>query len=122
MSAELTEEEMRLALFGPASEPAPLPPKEPEPVFQMPEPTPEPTPKPQIETAPPPKPKPRSVAKSTSPRLRVTLHVTKEYEGAVEVFVHDANTLSTFTAEQEAKSEAKKKKFKYFDVVSIKPI
>jgi hypothetical protein len=52
----------------------------------------------------------------------VTLRVSKEFEGKVEVFTYDANTLSTFVAEQEAKSEAKKKKFRYFDVVSVKPI
>jgi len=52
----------------------------------------------------------------------VTLHVTKDFEGDVSVFIYDANTLSTLIAEQEAKKEAKKKKFKYFDVVSVKPI
>src|SRR5476651_64386 len=109
MSSNLSEEEMRLALFGPStpSETPPLP-VEPEAVIAPP---------------PPPPPKPRPAGKKPlSPKLRVTLHVTKEFEGDVEVFVHDANTLSTFVAEQEAKAEAKKKKFKYFDVVSIKPI
>jgi uncharacterized protein (DUF1697 family) len=52
----------------------------------------------------------------------VTLHVTREFEGAVEVLVFDANTLSTLTAEQEAKAEAKKRKYKYIDVVSVLPI
>jgi len=52
----------------------------------------------------------------------VTLHVAKEFEGVAEVFVYDANTLSTLVAEQDAKSEAKKNKFRYFDVVSIKSI
>lgn len=66
--------------------------------------------------------KPRSSAKALSPKLRVTLHVTKEFEGTIEVFTYDANTLSTLVAEQEAKSAAKKKKFKYFDVVSITPL
>lgn len=50
------------------------------------------------------------------------MHVTKVFEGDTEVLVYDANTLSTFAAEQEAKAEAKKKKYKYIDVVSIMPI
>lgn len=108
MSAGLSEEEMRLALFGSPnpSDPQPHPEKQ-EPV---------------IVSKPLPDPKPRSVAKPLSPKLRVTLHVTKEFEGDVEVFIYEANTLSTLVAEQEAKSEAKKKKFRYFDVVSVKPI
>jgi len=68
------------------------------------------------------RPKHRSAAKPLSPKLRVTLHVAKEFEGVAEVFVYDANTLSTLVAEQDAKSEAKKNKFRYFDVVSIKSI
>lgn len=59
--------------------------------------------------------KPRKVATSRSPKLRVTLRVTTEFEGK-------ANTLSSLIAEQEAKAEAKKKKFKYFELISIKAI
>ncbi|MPQ71048.1 MULTISPECIES: hypothetical protein [unclassified Pseudomonas] len=106
MSNELSEEEMRLALFGP-SDPSTDPVPEPEPAFV---PTPEPT------------PKPRGVAKALSPKLRVTMRATKQFGGDVEVLTYDANTLSTFIAEQEAKAEAKKKKFRYFELVSIKPI
>lgn len=107
MSNDLSEEDMRLALFGPLSDLPPEPtPKEPEPVITWPEP---------VSKTPP-------VQKTHSPKLRVTLHVTKEFEGEVEVFVHDANTLSTLVAELEAKNAAKKKKFKYFDVVSVKSI
>jgi hypothetical protein len=47
--------------------------------------------------------------------------VTKEYEGGVEVFTYDANTLSRFVAEQKAKAEAKEKKLRYFDLVSVTP-
>lgn len=61
-----------------------------------------------------PRPKPRTVAKPLSPKLRVVLHVTKEFEGDVEVFVYDANTLSTLVAEQEAKNEAKKEEVQVF--------
>lgn len=108
MNAELNEEEMRLALFGSPNKSDPQsPPKRSEPVVLI---------KPQ------PSPKPRLVAKSLLPKLRVTLHVTKDFEGDVEVFIYDANTLSTLVAEQEAKIAAKKKKFRYFDVVSVKPI
>jgi len=111
MSAELSEEEMREALFGPSSQPEPEPPvqiAEPEVVIKP--------------LAPKAATKPRSVSKPLSPKLRVTLHVTAEFEGEEEVFIYDANTLSTFVAEQEAKNEAKKKKFRYFEVISVKPI
>ncbi|WP_248768947.1 hypothetical protein [Pseudomonas sp. MWU12-2345] len=108
MSNELSEEEMRLALFGPSSPSSdPLPTPEPEPVFVP---------------ASAPTPKPRGVAKALSPKLRVTLRATKQFGGDVEVLTYDANTLSTFIAEQEAKAEAKKKKFRYFELVSIEPI
>ncbi|MDY7559846.1 hypothetical protein QN382_08245 [Pseudomonas sp. 10B1] len=111
MSTELSEEEMREALFGPSS------PAEPEPVM---------VPEPEVVVKPTPRPKPlpksRAVSKPLSPKLRVTLHVTSEFEGEEEVFIYDANTLSTFVAEQEAKNEAKKKKFKYFEVISVTPI
>lgn len=66
--------------------------------------------------------KPRKVAASRSPKLRVTLRVTSEFEGKAETLIYDASTLSSIIAEQEAKSEAKKKKFKYFELVSIEPI
>jgi hypothetical protein len=108
MNADLSEEEMRQALFGSSSQPvAESPPKRLEP---------------EALTKPKPSPKPRSVSKPLSPKLRVVLHVTKEFEGDVEVFVYDANTLSTLVAEQDAKNEARKKKFRYFEVVSVKPI
>lgn len=55
-------------------------------------------------------------------KLRVTLHVTKIFEGDVEVFVHESNTLSRLVAELEAKEGARKKKYKYIDVVSVQQI
>ncbi|WP_160108099.1 hypothetical protein [Pseudomonas izuensis] len=64
----------------------------------------------------------RKPAKAVSPKLRVTLNVTKVFEGEIDVLIHDANTLSTLTAELEAKAKAKKLKYKYIDVVSIKSI
>lgn len=60
--------------------------------------------------------------KLRSPRLRVTLLVSKEFEGETVEFIHDADTLSQFDAEQEAKKLAKKDKYRFFEVVSIKPI
>lgn len=97
------EAEMRQALFGtaastPTSDKTALP----------------------IQVATPTKPRP--VAKALSPKLRVTMHVTKEFEGELEIFVYDVSTLSTLTAEIEAKAAAKKKKFKYVDVVSIQSV
>lgn len=106
MSTGLTEEEMRQALFGSSTPPAPQV-SIPEVEIVL----------PKADTKPRP---PR--AKPLSPKLRVTMNVTKEFEGALEVFVYDANTLSTLTAELDAKNEAKKKKYKYFEVVSIKPV
>ena len=108
MSAELSEEEMRHALFGSSNQHVPeSPPKRAEP---------------EAVAKPLPGPRLRTVGKPLSPKLRVVLHVTKEFEGDVEVFIYDANTLSTLVAEQEAKNEARKKKFRYFEVVSVKPI
>jgi len=52
----------------------------------------------------------------------VILHVSKEYEGEVEEFVHDVSTLSTLLAEQQAKAAARKKRYKYMEVVSVKAI
>jgi len=108
MDAKQIEEDMRQALFGSSNQSYPQSsPKRLEPV---------------VLENPQPSSKRRSIAKPLSPKLRVTLHVTKDFEGDVEVFIYDANTLSTLVAEQEAKNEAKKKKFRYFDVVSVKPL
>ncbi|WP_150642688.1 hypothetical protein [Pseudomonas fluorescens] len=108
MSIALIEDEMREALFGFSDKPDPQPPSK--------------TPKPVALAKPQPSTKTRATSKPLSPKLRVMLNVTKDFEGEVEVFIYDANTLSTLVAEYEAKNEAKKKKFRYFDVVSVKPI
>lgn len=53
--------------------------------------------------------------------MRVTLRVGNEFEGKTESFNYDADdTLSTLLAEQEA-TKAARKKFKYVEVVSVKP-
>ncbi|MGN9460772.1 hypothetical protein ACTMQT_12165 [Pseudomonas syringae pv. aptata] len=60
--------------------------------------------------------------KRRSPCIRVTLKVSKVFEGDTAVVVYDCNTLSTLTAEIEAKAAAKKKRFKYVDMVSIQSV
>ncbi|TPG84797.1 hypothetical protein [Pseudomonas mandelii] len=105
MKEMLSEEEMRQALFGTASEP-----------------TTSETPDSSVTSDHQHVSKSRKAPASLTPKLRVTLRVTRDFEGATELFTYDANTLSTLIAEQEAKAEAKKKKFKYFELISIKPI
>ncbi|AJZ97457.1 hypothetical protein PFLUOLIPICF7_23500 [Pseudomonas simiae] len=109
MNADLTEDEMRRALFG-ASQPeeqvpAPLV-KEPVEEVVLAKPV----------VAPAAK---RKVAKAFTPRLRVTLRVGNEFEGKLVELIHEADTLSSLLAEQEA-VKAARKKYKYVDVVSIK--
>lgn len=108
MSSDLTEKEMRRALFG-STEPEEVP-------------TP-PTSKPLTEEVittplPPPAAK-KKTAKAFTPRLRVTLRVGNEYEGEMHELIHDADTLSSLLAEQEAVKSARKK-YKYVEVVSVK--
>lgn len=103
MSKTLSEEEMRAALFGDAAKPVGGPVQHPS----------------QPRAIAPPK---THGAKRLSSRLRVTLHVAREFEGEEEVFIHDANTLSTLVAEAEAKVAAKKEKYRYFDVISVTPV
>lgn len=109
MCPNLTEEEMRQALFGPASV-APSPNTGDE----------------QTETLPPAAPspcKPTSKRKSSGsgiPRLVVTLYVGNEFEGKMELLVHEAHTLSTLQAELDATKVARKK-FRYVELVSVKP-
>lgn len=108
MSSDLTEEEMRRALFGstePEEVPAPPTPQPaPEVVFTKPV------------STPPPK---KKAAKSFTPRLRVTLRVGNEFEGKMHELIHEADTLSSLLAEQDA-VKAARKKYKYVEVVSIK--
>jgi hypothetical protein len=107
MNEELTEEEMRRALFGGA-----------EPLAQTPA-------LPAQDTSgiaiiPPTKAaEKKKIVKAFTPRLRVTLRVGNEFEGKTHEMIHEANTLSTLLAEQEA-MKAAKKKFRYVEVVSVK--
>lgn len=108
MTSDLSEEGMRRALFGDA-EPAhpvaiPLSPEPiPEVVFVKP-------------SAPAPK---KKAAKAFMSRLRVLLRVGNEFEGKMFDFIHEADTLSTLLAEQEA-VKAARKKFRYVQFVEVK--
>ena len=109
MSTGFTEDEMRKALgldlpaaATPATPPAPAP-----------------TPAAPKAAAPAPKPAPRASVKRRGPMLRVSLHVSKVFDGEETLFVHDSKLLSRFDAEQEAKKALAKAGFKYFVVDSI---
>ncbi|MFL6876815.1 hypothetical protein ACJ6YJ_18350 [Pseudomonas marginalis] len=108
MNADLTEEEMRRALFGSAKpEEVPAPP------------TPKPVTEEVVTTPLPPPAAKKKAAKAFMPRLRVTLRIGNEYEGEMHELIHDADTLSSLLAEQEAVKSARKK-YKYVEVVSVK--
>ena len=106
MSTELTEEEMRQALFGSAQPPALTVPHVQDDI-------------PEVVIFPRLAAPKRIAAKPITPRMRVTLRVGNEFEGKTESFNYDADTLSTLLAEQEA-TKAARKKFKYVEVVSVK--
>lgn len=109
MNSDL-EEEMRRALFGTAQpEPQVTAPTAPEPVPEV------VSTKPVVAATPAKK----KVAKAFTPRLRVTLQVSNEFEGATYELIHEADTLSTLLAEQEA-VKAARKKYKYIEVISVK--
>jgi hypothetical protein len=118
MSTGLTEDDMRRALGLDVA--TPTTPAAPEPVAApIPEPIARAAPAP-VEVKTPPAPRPKT--KRLSPALVVTLRVTREFEGEETLYVHEAKTLSTFDAEQEARKAASKEKYKYFEVVSIKRV
>ncbi len=106
MTTELTEEEMRRALFGEEEAPA------------LAQPSPPPAPLPEVVAPPPPAAKKKKASSAFTPRLKVTLHVGNVYEGDVEVFIYEADTLSTLLAEQDA-MKAARKKFRYIELVSV---
>lgn len=107
MNPELSEEEMRKALFGDTEQiaqesAAPVHTSQADRVIVQP-------------TKAPAKNK---VTKAFTPRLRVTLRVGNEYEGKTYEVTHEADTLSTLLAEQEATKTARKK-FRFVEVVSV---
>jgi hypothetical protein len=109
MNSELTEEEMRDALFG-----TPLPEEqvsapeveEPVPDVAFTKPVAAPVAK-------------KKAAKAFTPRLRVTLRAGNEFERKMRELTHEADALSSLLAEQEA-VKAARKKYKYVEVVSVK--
>ncbi|WP_338478528.1 hypothetical protein [Pseudomonas trivialis] len=108
MNTELTEEEMRRALFGDSESPAPSINKyvqDTAPGVVMVQP---------VKAA-----KKKKVSKGFTPRLRVTLRVGNEFEGKMHEMVHEADTLSSLIAEQEATKTARKK-FRFVELVSVK--
>lgn len=110
MNTDWSEEEMRLALFG-----------SPVPVPQVSAPA-APTPTPKIAPAQPAKPQPKKkAAKAFTPRLRVTMQVGNEFEGKTFELIHEADTLSTLLAEQEA-VKAARKKYRYVEVLSVRSL
>lgn len=109
MNADLTEEEMRRALFGTAeleSQVAAVPVQEPVPELVFTRPV-------AAQVAK------KKVAKAFTPRLKVTLRVGNVFEGETYKLIHEADTLSSLLAEQEA-VKAARKKYKYVEVVSVK--
>ncbi|MBZ9782848.1 hypothetical protein K9857_15005 [Pseudomonas sp. REP124] len=107
MNKELTLEEMREALFGDAEISAPVTTALVEEI------------QPDVTAAPLSKVAKKKVSKAFTPRLLVTLRVSNEFEGRTLEIVHEADTLSTLLAEQEA-TKAARKKFRYVEVVSVK--
>lgn len=97
MNTELTEEEMRRALFGESEFPSTaidshLQSTAPEVVIVRP-----------VKEA-----KKNKVSKAFRPKLRVTLRVGNEFEGKMHEIVHEADTLSSLLAEQNAKKKQEK--------------
>ncbi len=88
MNADLTEEEMRRALFGtaePESQAPAVPVQEPVPEVVFTKPVAAPVAK-------------KKVAKAFTPRLKVTLRVGNVFEGETYELIHEADTLSSLLA------------------------
>lgn len=96
MTTDLSEEDMRRALFGGVSRPLEA----------------------NVELSEPGSEKRRST--SISSKIRVILNVTNIFEGDCEQVVYDSSSLSTLVAIMDAKK--KYKKFRYITVVSTERI
>ena len=107
MNEEWTEEEMRQALFGNAEIYARV---STAPVEEI---------QPDVTAVPVSKVAKKKASKTFTSRLVVKLRVSNEFEGSTLEIVHEADTLSTLLAEQEA-TKAARKKFRYVEVVSVK--
>lgn len=107
MNIELTEEDMRRALFGQAESSAPALKSNQHDIVT------ETVMVQRIKAAR------KKVSKRITPKLKVTLRVSNEFEGKAFETVHEADTRSTLLAEQEATKVARKK-LSYVEVVSVK--
>jgi len=108
MTIELTEEEMRQALFGELEVRAlVIAPRVQHTALNI------------VTTEPENTAKKKKSSHKFTPRLRVTLRVGNEFEGKMHEVVHEADTLSSLVAEQEA-ARAARKKFRFVEVVSVK--
>lgn len=107
MNKELIEEEMRQALFGSAQISARASPPSVTEVEAA------------IIAVPISRVAKKKLSKTFTPRLLVTLRVSNEFEGKTYEFLHEADTLSTLLAEQEA-TKAARRKFRYVEVISVK--
>lgn len=107
MNEEWTEEDMRQALFGNAEISAPV---STAPLEEI---------QPDVAAVSVSKVAKKKVPRAFTSRLLVTLRVSNEFEGRTLEIVHEADTLSTLLAEQEATKTARKK-FRYVEVVSVK--
>ncbi|EJM34477.1 hypothetical protein PMI26_05684 [Pseudomonas sp. GM33] len=112
MPTELTEEEMRRALFGGAQASAPVEVHAQTVSYGIPN---------LAKVVPIQEHPKRKVPRALPPKLRVTLTVGNEFEGERKTFTHDVDTLSTLLAEQEA-IKAAKKKFRYVETISVEPL
>lgn len=109
MNEEWTEEVMRQALFGNAKISAPV---STAPLEKI---------QPDVAAVPVSKVAKKKAPKAFTARILVTLRVSNEFEGRTLEIVHEADTLSTLLAQQEA-TKAAKKKFRYVEVVSVKSV
>lgn len=110
MNQELTEEDMRRALFGDPLTPTPQAQSVEKEIVPN-----------TVIISPLKPPLKRKAAKAFTPKLRVTLRAGNEFEGETFELTHDADTLSTLLAEQEA-TKAARKKYRYVEVISVKPV
>lgn len=106
MKNEITEKEMRLALFG-VSEPVVSAVNK----YRK-------HPAPDISAIPRLKSEKQIIPKVFISRLRVKLRVGNEFEGRMYEIVHEADTLSSLLAEQEA-AKAARKKYRFVEVISV---
>jgi hypothetical protein len=110
MATELTEDDMRRALFGTAEPSTPA-----ANAFDTTRNANATTSK-QPTTA-----KKRAILKAFTPRIRVKLRVGNEFEGETHELIHEADTLSSLVAEQDATRKARKK-FRYVEVISVESV